>query len=101
MHARVQNGDNADDVTAQLPPVDKVLLVSAEVAIDTKLRRDRPPYDAPIRDCVETGKEAANVTFCLRLAPSISRVPENLIDPVARAREHAVLFHVSAVCCAR
>jgi hypothetical protein len=28
-------------------------------------------------------------------------VPENLIDPVARAREHAVLFHVSAVCCAR
>jgi hypothetical protein len=73
VHPLMQDGHDADVAICKQLPIDKMLLIAADIAIHAELRRDRTPGKAVFRYGGETREQAAYIAFGLR-APQVSRV---------------------------
>lgn len=79
----MQDGDDAHRAIGEFPPIDVVMLVTAIIAIDTEIGGDRTPEGVSLRDTPKACEESANIAFRLILAPSLLRVGEDFVKPLA------------------
>ncbi len=68
MHPFVEDRDDADGAVVEAFPIDVVLFVTAEIAVDAELGGNRAPGDVAGGDGFEFGEKAADVGAGLGLA---------------------------------
>src|ERR1700712_5182667 len=85
MHALMKDGHDPDRPIAQHLPIDDVSLVTAEIAVDAKLRRDLAPWELAPRNRLEPVEHASEVERGLIFPPPVSGIAIDLIQPIPRA----------------
>lgn len=80
MHTLVQDGHDADVAVCEMAPVNKMAFIAEEETIDAEFSWDRFRDDTMRNNPVERGKKAGDVSFCLLVAPSVPRVPVDVIE---------------------
>ena len=87
MHTLVQDRHDADFAVREQFPVDEVLLVAAEIAVDAELGGDCCPRKFSRGDGLKFVEGTADVNLGLRFAPFAASVGIDFVQPVS----HTVL----------